>query len=159
MRFSYIILALCMVSMAVAVDSVDVYVFGLSHHQNRTVKWNEQNPGLALGFSHQIDETPNVDVTIDAGTYKDSYFKEARFALIGIRCYAIGQRESWHTTFQGGFGYYEGSGFHGPGFSANMAVGYNRVDLCLTGYPPSGNPDPDQCGWYAVFLRIRALDF
>lgn len=158
MRFSYIMLAFFMVSMAAAVDSVDVYVFGLSHHQNRSIVWNEKNPGLALGLSHQLEENPNVDVTIDAGMYKDSYFNRAKFALIGIRCYAIGERESWHTTVQCGVGYYEGSGWRGPGFSANVAVGYNRVDLCMTGCPSAG-PNPDQCSWYAMFLRIRALDF
>ena len=159
MRLSFIMLASFMFSMAAAVDSVDVYVFGLSHHMNRSVDWNEKNPGLALGFSHQIEENSRLDVTVEAGTYKDSYSQQARFALLGVRCYAIGERQSLHGTIQGGIGYYEGSGFHGIGFSANVALGYNRVDLCLTGYPSSGSSDPDQCGWYAVFLRIRALDF
>jgi hypothetical protein len=159
MRFSYIILALCMVSMASAVDSVDVYVFGLSHHMDQSVIWNERNPGLAIGLSHQTEQHPDTDITLDVGTYKDSMAQQAKFALIGLRAYVIGERQSFHSTIQIGTGYYDGSGFRGIGFSANASVGYDRVDICMTGKPSTGSPDPNQCGWYAIFLRIRVLDF
>jgi hypothetical protein len=146
---------------------VEAYVFGVSYHTNRKIDWNETNPGLGIGLAYHYDK--NVDITCVGGTYKDSYFERATFALVGARI-VCGNRDSLHATFGVNGGYFMGSDMHGIGIMPIVSVGYDWIDLCMTGYPgPStskntGSSDPRYnhgapSGFIGLFLKMRLVTF
>jgi len=145
----------------VAEDSLELYIFGLSYHTNRNVDWNEVNPGLAVGYVRRQED--NVDLTINVGTYRDSYQNDATFALFGPR-FIMGQRDDWHSTVSITAGLFHGSGFQGLGIVPVMSIGYDWLDVCVTGEPPGqresdSDPKTATSAMVAVFLKTRVLTF
>lgn len=148
--------------------SAEAYVFGKSYHSNRSIDWNENNLGLGGGVAYHYDS--NTDLTFVGGAYKDSYGDRAQFALIGVRVVG-GDRDGAHATIGVNAGYFTGSDFNGFGIMPVLSVGYDRVDLCVTGSPPgsagnknSGSRDPHDnygaaSGFIGVFLKIRIATF
>jgi hypothetical protein len=145
----------------------EVFVFGKSYHSNRSIDYNETNPGVALGIAYHDDE--HLDVTLAGGQYKDSYREHARFALAGIR-YVWGDRDGAHATAGFSLGYFKGSDFHGVGFLPVVSVGYDWIDMCVTGDPAfggnsnNGSRDPQENrgatgGFIAAFLKFRVATF
>lgn len=149
--------------------SLEAFIFGKSYHFNRTVPWHETNPGVAVGLAHA---TEAGDLLVTVGGYRDSYGEQAKFALLGIRGY-LGDRHALHVTGGLSLGYYQGSGNHGTGLIPIVSIGYNRVDLCVTGdwlsrnsnenaqYRADGSIDPHSVdsSSVAVFLKVRVYDF
>jgi hypothetical protein len=95
--------------------SLEATVFGLSYHTNRHHDWNEVNPGTSLSLVKPL-ESYNNDM------------------LIGAR-HTIGDRKAGHITGSLSAGYFEGSGLRGFGIIPVVSIGYNRVDVCITGDP------------------------
>jgi hypothetical protein len=113
--------------------SLEATVFGLSYHTNRHHDWNEVNPGTSLSLVKPL-ESYNNDMLFTIGTYDDSDRHQAKFALIGAR-HTIGDRKAGHITGSLSAGYFEGSGLRGFGIIPVVSIGYNRVDVCITGDP------------------------
>lgn len=147
---------------------VELLVFGLSYHTNRAMKWNEKNYGLGLGVAYNVEE--NVYLLASVGGYKDSFYQDARYAMVGARL-MFGEREGWHTTVNGTVGYMRGSGFYRYGAMVYASVGYDWLDLCVTGIPgedsgggnaalSDGNEmKTPSSSMVAVFLKARVLTF
>lgn len=148
--------------------SGEVYAFGKSYHSNREIDWNETNLGAGLGLAYHYDS--NTDLTFVGGGYKDSYGDQATFALVGARVVG-GDRNGAHVTFGLNGGYFKGSDFHGFGIMPVLSVGYDWLDVCVTGSPPgtggsknTGSRDPQDnygaaSGFIGVFLKIRVVTF
>lgn len=165
-----ILIASWLAPLSYSEDVVDLetYVFGVSHHFNRCIHWNEINPGVAVGIADHMND--NFDFILTAGGYDDSYSEAARFLLAGIRGIA-GERNAFHITLSISTGYFEGSDNQGTPIIPVLSVGYDWIDLCVTGSPVgSGQPaqqKPD--GSYypktvsskmiAGFLKFRVLTF
>ena len=152
-------------------NDVDVFLLGRSYHSNHNVDWNQNNLGAAVSVSHDLFH--NNDAILTVGGYKDSCYKPARFALVGIRA-NWGDRDAFNWSLSASGGYYVGSGFHGYGVMPVASIGYKRVSLCVTGFPdtsvtpptadgkPSRDPkdNPHACsGFVAVFVGIRLASF
>lgn len=149
----------------------EIYAFGKSYHSNRSIDWNETNLGAGLGLAYHYDS--KTDVTFVAGSYQDSYNERAQFALLGAR-FVAGDRDGAHATFGMSGGYFKGSDFHGVGIMPVVSVGYDWLDLCVTGCPPgiggannnknTGSRDPQEnhgaaSGFIGLFLKIRLVTF
>lgn len=148
--------------------SAESYLLGKSYHSNRSIDWNETNLGLGAGVAYH--STSNTDLTFVGGAYKDSYGDRAQFALIGARVVG-GDRDGAHATISMNAGYLHDSSFHGFGVMPVVSVGYDWLDLCVTGSPRgwssntnSGSRDPQEnkgapSGFIGVFLKIRVATF
>lgn len=170
MKHLHYILACSILAMAscFAVESIspELLLFGTSYHSNRNVRWNEKNPGVGVGVAYAYDE--DTDLVFSVGTYKDSFAETARFALVGARAW-FGDRNAGHMTVGFHGGYYEGSGFAGAGFMPVVSVGYEWLDLCITGMPSgstsghtnTGPNDPHNVatGFVGVFVQVRLMTF
>lgn len=146
----------------------EAYIMGLSYHTNRDVRYNGVNPGFGLGITIRDSVADPLEFTISAGTYRDSYNETAKFCLIGPR-YTFGNRQGLHSSLGISIGYYDGSGKDGIGIVPIVSIGYNRVDLFMTGDPRSahgntGSTDPKDnrnttSGVVCAFLKIRLATF
>jgi len=148
---------------------VETFVFGLSHHTNRSVDWNERNYGLGLGLAYHVNKYS--DITVFTGTYNDSFNDQAKFASVGLRG-IIGDRNALHATFGLSGGYLNGSNVNGFVIMPVMSLGYDWIDICVTGQPNkssgnnSGSSDPrdnrneqSSTGVYAGFIKFRIATF
>lgn len=152
-----------------SITDTEVFVFGKSYHTNRSVDWNENNQGAAVGLAYHYDLA--TDITFVTGGYKDSYGDVAKFSMVGAR-YILGDRYDWHASVNASIGYFKGSGWNLIGAMPVVSVGYDWFDLCFTGLPPSfngdhnnsGSRDPrhnhgESTGFIGVFARFRVLTF
>lgn len=135
--------------------------FGLSYHNNRSVRWNERNPGI--GITVTTEQSDSSDLMCSIGSYRDSLDERATYALTGLR-YVVGERTSLHTYMGALTGVLYGSGNHGAVILPYLSIGYDRVDLCLTGSyarKSSGQPDSrlSSTSFVACFLSIAFLRF
>lgn len=169
MKLYHTLLCLFMMTLAYTADSLisyEMYLFGLSYHGNRNVDWNEVNPGIGLGIAYEVQDTIPSEVVFSAGTYKDSYGDQAKFALVGPRFYIMGTKETFHTHVGFSMGYFKGSSFKGVGGMPVIGIGNEYVDLCFTGglntndQPNNGTDDPKknrgrETSVIAGFLKFR----
>lgn len=130
--------------------SLALDVFGKSYHTNRYARWNETNPGLGVtaAFEHtsERDESPSCDYVLSVGTYRDSFNDQAKYALAGLR-FMVGSHEGLHGSCAASIGILDGSGNQGLDIVPVLALGYDRVDLCVTGmYSPNTNGQRDKQG-------------
>ena len=155
--------------------SIEMTGFGISHHfkdrkdtivqpkwspfgeepTTTTVShdWNETNFGLGVSLVYHAER--NFDVSLNVGSYNDSYFNQAKFAMVGFRK-ILGDRNSWNISAGPYFGYYDGSGFNGYGGMLVCRISYDRFGLNFTGFPPTSS---DQNGFIAAFVTYRMLTF
>jgi hypothetical protein len=93
-------------------------------------------------------------------------YNTATYAMVGFRGYVFGERNGVHGTITAAGGYFDGSFYDGVGVMMVGSIGYDRVDLCFTGFPDLGsktdeNKDPEKSssGVVAAFLKIRVMEF
>lgn len=167
-----LILLLILPYLGFAEDSpvdAELYVFGKSYHTNRMVHWHEFNPGLGIGIADHLNDY--FDFVACTGFYQDSFGEGANFIQAGIRG-ILGNREGLHTSLTITMGPYNGSNNNGFMLVPVVAIGYDWIDLCITGDPTQANnsqlqKNPD--GTYdkktvptrfiAGFLKFRILTF
>jgi hypothetical protein len=148
----------------VAAYVLDLDVFGVSDHSNHAIIYRQVNPGLGLTLGRIVDE--NVDWTLAVGTYLDSYDVHARYAMIGPR-FVLGERMGWHIDLVAEVGYLYGSHKNGGTMIPVVQVGYDRVNLCVTGsrgadtrtYNPAHNPNFASTSAIALFAELEVLRF
>ncbi len=142
--------------------SLELDVFGLSYHTNREYNFNEVNPGIGLSLTVQNPENQlcHFSAVTSAGTYKDSYRNQAVYALIGPR-FTLGYDDSFHVSATVQAGYMQGSGQNGFAYVPFITMGYDWIDVGLTGNPfGNGKKErEDYTKWGAVFLKFKLLDF
>ena len=118
----------------------ETYIFGATRHSNRNVDYNEKNYGIGIGIFYRTPENDiknvysNTDVTFIAGTYIDSYGEHAKFIMPGLR-FTFGNPNTFHSSLGVNAGYFVGSDMIGFGIIPSATIGFNRFDLCVTGYP------------------------
>lgn len=135
--------------------NIELLIFGLSaHNHNKNPAgqtYNNTNPGLGIGI---VQQNRKIDVTLTAGTYKDSFSNQAQFLLVGIRG-IIGERQKLHALLGASGGYYYGSGHQGFGVIPYLGAGYNRIDLCLTGAPTTMR----SASSISIFLKMNIWEW
>ena len=107
--------------------SYSVIIHGASKHfgydKTGTLPFNESNYGL--GF-----EAERNNVVFRAGTYKDSYYKQAKYATIGYRFNLAGQQDSFHVGASINAGWLDGSGFKNDIVVVpQLEIGYKKTTL------------------------------
>ena len=115
----------------------EVYIFGFTRHSNRNVNYNEKNYGFGLGVFRRIIEDnvySNIDATFIGGTYIDSYNERAKFLMPGLR-FNFGNINTFHSSLGVNAGYFVGSDMVGFGIIPCATIGFNRFDICVTGFP------------------------
>lgn len=143
--------------------SLELDVFGLSYHSNRNYDFNEKNPGLGVSVVFSSD-TPDpgwhFSMVASAGTYRDSYNEQAEYFLIGPR-FTLGYENSFHASLAMQAGYLDGSGKNGQAIIPFVTVGYDRINVGITGDPfgVGDENSQDTSKMVAVFLKFRVLDF
>jgi hypothetical protein len=144
--------------------STDIYVFGASYHTNTEYSYNGENYGVGVGFAYYVAD--NTEITIIQGAYIDSFDQQAVFVMPGVR-HTVGDRNGLHSSLGLNAGLFSGSGFNGFGFMPTATIGYDRVDLCVTGLPnmTDNNPstdDPRQgasTGVIGAFIKLRIAEW
>lgn len=144
--------------------SIELNIFGLSYHTNKYAIYNQVNPGLGAIISFTLGA--GVDLVVAGGTYKDSYFATARYAMTGLR-FVIGDRDGFNAKLALVGGYQDGSDRDGFGYFPILSVGYDRFSLCVTGDPtrdsnPSyrtSNSHAYATSMVAVFADITVYKF
>jgi len=126
-----------------------IIIHGASKHfgydKAGTLPFNEANYGL--GF-----EAERNNVVFRAGTYKDSYYKQAKYATIGYRNTFIGSKEGFHVGASVNAGWLDGSGFKNDmAVVPQLEIGYKKVTL-ETIYVPKFTKEQAQA--VAVSLKI-----
>jgi hypothetical protein len=106
---------------------VEVLLLGTSYHSNKEADWNKNNWGIGVGIAHQLSEY--TDFVANVGTYKDSMYEQANFAVFGFRGY-IFDRHGFHGTLGMSGGYMSGSGYTGLTVFPVASIGYDRYELC-----------------------------
>lgn len=143
---------------------LEVDIFGLSYHTNRNYDFNETNTGLGLSLVMQSKKKPapwfNVAMVGSVGTYEDSYYDQAFYALCGPRA-ILGYDDSFHASVAIQAGFLKGSDVDGAIAVPFVTVGYDRYSLGITGDPVGrkGDDTENSSKMIAVFLKIRVLDF
>lgn len=127
---------------------IETNIFGKSHHFDDG-SWNENNYGG--GFNVTYTDNKIIQVVNYNGIYKDSYNKEARYSLFGIRL-IVGDKKSFHGSFGYGMGYFCGSGFKNIGVLPEVLIGYDRISIGITG----SLEKPYMIGG---FINIRLFEF
>jgi hypothetical protein len=133
-------------------------LMGLSYHAKRSAGFNEVNPGAGLSLTigtHDPSDTISADMVASFGSYKDSYSERSVSVIAGPRL-TLGRRDGLHTAYACLLGYVSGSGIRGAAIVPILSVGYDEVDLCVTGDPFE---DEEESSVVACFLKIRLLDF
>jgi hypothetical protein len=110
--------------------SIELNVFGLSYHTNKYAIYNQVNPGIGALVSFTLGG--GVDLVAAGGTYQDSYFATARYAMTGLR-FVIGNRDGLNAKLALVGGYQDGSDVDGLGCFPILSVGYDRFNVCVTG--------------------------
>lgn len=110
-----------------AAVSYSVIIYGASKHfgydKTGTLPFNESNYGL--GF-----EAERNNVVFRAGTYKDSYYKQAKYATIGYRYALLGQQDSFHVGASVNAGWLDGSGFKNDmAVAPQLEISYKKTTL------------------------------
>jgi len=113
--------------------SYSIVVHGASKHfgydKTGTLPFNEANYGL--GF-----EAERNNVVFRAGTYKDSYYKQAKYATIGYRYALLGQQDSFHAGASVNAGWLDGSGFKNDmAVVPQLEIGYKKTTLEIVYVP------------------------
>ena len=124
-----------------------VHLFGFSHHYKDKENINNQNNyGVGGQFNLYIKQSEYcyVGPMIAIGGYKDSMSNFATYGLTGFSV-LYGEPEKWHTYFNFGYGYYQGSGFVGGGAMASLGVGYRWFNI-------EGARTPEMA---AIWAKIR----
>lgn len=145
---------------AKATNMYSVLLHGASYHSNqhkeykhetettfRLEKKNYNQTNLGLGFEV---ETEN-NVVFRAGTYKDSYYKQAKYATIGYRNTFLGSKEGFHVGASVNAGLLYGSGNHGLAATPQLEIGYKKVTLETIFIPKVSK---DTCNAVAVSLKL-----
>lgn len=147
---------------------LELNVFGLSYHSNRDYEYNEVNQGfgLSLAFSSQ-EERPawHPSIVLSGGMYNDSYSETATYLMAGPR-FTLGYDDSFHVAAGAQAGYLNGSGSKGFGVFPFVTIGYDWLNLGITGDPLTesetvqvGNKRVASTKMVAVFLNLRVLTF
>ncbi len=147
--------------MAPARVDLELDIFGVSYHSNRTYGFNETNYGVGFNAAMSSPTNDHFYMVVSTGTYKDSYDKDAFFFMVGPRA-MIGYRNGLHATASVQGGYLRGSGAKGQGILPIVSFGYDRVDVCVTGTPFSednNSNSADNSNMVAVFLKFRVFEF
>lgn len=124
-----------------------VHLFGFSkHYKNKGNVNNQTNYGVGGQFNLYIKQSEYwyVGPMVAIGGYKDSMSNLATYALGGFS-FLYGDPEKWHTCFNFGFGYYQGSGFVGGGSMLSLGAGYKWFNI-------EGTRTPEMA---AIWARIR----
>jgi len=129
--------------------SYSIIVHGASKHfsydKAGTLPFNEANYGLGFEAEHN-------NVVFRAGTYKDSYYKQAKYATIGYRFNLAGQQEGFHVGVSVNAGWLDGSGFKNDmAVVPQLEIGYKKTTLEIV-YVPKFTKEQAQA--VAVSLRI-----
>lgn len=131
-------------------DSIEVYGFGLSKHFDKQEDYQEVNPGLGLGYIHQLEmdyeASYKANFTLIAGQYQDSYRETARFLMPGVR-FIWGEAREYHIWGGANAGYFYGSKFIGIGIMPSIGAGWDRYDIGFTGGQ----------GMVACFAKVEVL--
>lgn len=127
--------ALALIAGSACADT-SLLLYGTSYHFNGALKptayhYNQANYGLGIEYS-------DAGWLVGAGTYLDSY-NEQGYMLYGGYRWVFGNPREWHTSVAIKAGYLNGSGFHGPVALPVLGVGYNHVNLELSGAPAAGH--------------------
>jgi hypothetical protein len=148
--------------------TVEAYGFGLSYHSNQDINWNQENYGLGIGLAaREADET--VEAIAIVATYRDSFNEPAYLLQAGFRK-TFGDYDGFHGTLGVTVGFLKGSGNNGASILPVASIGYDWIDLCLTGMPPMGSgaeqqgTDPQDnrmvdTAVIAAFVKIRLWEF
>jgi hypothetical protein len=138
--------------------TLELDVFGLSYHDNRSYDFNEVNPGVGLNLCIKASSDDVLELMLSGACYKDSYSDLATFVGIGPR-WTVGDRKSLHASlaFIGGYMMAEKDRTLAVPV---LAFGYDFVDVCFTGKPSSGDEKyADASNMVAVFLKFRVWEF
>jgi hypothetical protein len=141
---------------------VELDVFGLSYHSNRDYDFNEVNPGLGISLvAEPKDDSPwHFSMVASFGSYKDSYRDQSTYFLVGPRL-TLGHQNSFHVTAAVQAGWVSGSGKNGQAIVPFASIGYDWLDIGITG-DPVGMGDKNAEYYSKVvagFLKFRVLDF
>jgi hypothetical protein len=160
--------------------SIEMTGFGISHHfkdRESDVKdpnllpswhtihedpitkkkeWNETNFGLGASLVFHAER--NFDVSVNIGSYNDSYDETAVFALVGFRK-ILGDRNGWNVSAGPYLGYYDGSGFDGVGLIVVGRISYDWIGLNITGSPNFTQDGEEHSGSICAFVSMRVLTF
>lgn len=138
---------------------VEADLMGISYHTKRDQGYNERNYGggisLTIG-SDTPDDGRSAVMCLSFGSYKDSYNERSNYVLAGPRG-VLGYRDGVHVAVACLLGYVGGSDIHGAAILPTVSVGYNRIDLVITGDPFAN--DTTESKFIAAFIKIRLLDF
>lgn len=122
---------------AKAENVYSLIIHGASKHFNydHTNKqpFNEVNYGLGV-------ELENSNVLYRVVAYKDSFYKQAKYATIGYRKELLGELHSFHVGASINAGYMDGSGIKGFSAIPQLEVGYNKITTEII-YIPKINKD------------------
>lgn len=133
---------------------IDLDLFGASLHSNHAAHARQRNYGIGLTGGLEVGD--DADLVASSGTYIDSYDRHALYAMAGLR-YLVGERDALHAGLVVELGWLDGSNIRGPTMIPVAQIGYDRVDLCITGARPSAGPG---ASWMvAVFLEFRLFTF
>jgi hypothetical protein len=136
---------------------IGVDVFGLSYHSNKYAIYNQVNPGLGITVGLDVPSVPWLDVVAAGGTYKDSYFFQARYAMAGVRV-TVGNKTGLNAKLTLVGGYQDGSDKDGLGFFPILSVGYDRFSICVTGDPShDSNPTYKTSNSHAYTTSMLAV--
>lgn len=150
-----------MVSLPLSADDTvfEGYVFGKSYHTNRDYDWNENNYGLGVGMTYDCKTIVKPSAIV--ATYRDSLNRKNTLAMVGPRI-DFGWSSGFNGCIGASAGYFSTSCFNHTAGIVYAGIGYDRVNLMVTGYPKwvdmDSNPNTST-GMVAVFLKIRVATF
>ena len=141
---------------------VEVILLGTSYHSNHDTEWNTRNWGIGVGIAHQLSEY--TDFVANVGTYKDSVYDTAKFAVFGFRGY-IFDRHGFHGTLGLSGGYMNGTGYTGLTVFPVASIGYDRYEVCGMVSPAryekfnydTGKSSAEMGYVASLFLKIQLL--
>ena len=122
-------------------QSIELDLFGFSHHSNPAPHYNSTNPGEGITYAYSFNPPKDhVEFIASVGTYKDSMNNRARFGLVGLRFLIIGDPKSFNATFSFSVGPYRGSGIPSVGIIPVISLGYDKFSVgVIGGYSKDSN--------------------
>lgn len=105
------------------------------------------NPGLGL-------EAQRGGWLIGAGTYRDSWYKQAYMTYGGYR-WVFGNPQGWNANLALKVGYLNGSGHHGLMALPTAGIGYKHVSLEFSAFPYDKDGNGGRGLVIATWLRYQ----
>ena len=148
-----LLLSIMSLSLIASDDGNDLYVYGLSYHTNRDVKFHEVNPGLGVGHFWGEKDNDWIEMTVQGSEYRNSYGDWTTVGTFGPRV-ILGDRKELNVFFAVNAGFMYSVDYTNLVMIPSFGIGYNRFNVNFVFIPKSGN-DNDVSNAIGMFLGVK----